>query len=193
MLLSLDAGTRVEMASFESSVGVNIDVGAGAAGAEIDVGAMLRGGKAIIDTSQSDGFLQTILSGVHVNADFEIGVDFSSKSGVHFRGSGSLDIQLASHISLGPVELSALTLSAGVKDGGFPIGITTDIEANLGPLTASVQGIGFGVSSARRRQPRNLPDRREAVLPPTKGAGFRDRRGIVTGGLPFFDRASTPS
>jgi hypothetical protein len=190
VLLSLDAGTRIEIASFEASVGVNIAVGAGAAGAEIDVGAMLRGGKAIIDTSQSDGFLQTILSGVHVNADFEIGVDFSSKTGVHFRGSGSLDIQLASHISLGPVELTALTLSAGVKDGGFPIGVTTNIEANLGPLTASVEGIGFGVTfTLAGGNHGNLGpiDARPGFLPP-KGAGLAIDAGIVIGGgYLFFD------
>ncbi len=79
--------------------------------------------------------------------------------------------------SLGPIELTALTLTVGVKNGEFPVGITTDIKAALGPLSASVEEIGraplrdrgrsdeetWGRSSVTLRVPRP-PKRRRARL-----------------------------
>lgn len=190
VLLSLDAGSRVQIDSFDAQLTVNFDTSGASPSASLDVGADLKGGKAIIDTSGSDGFLQQILSGVHVEADFEVGVDFSTQSGLHFRGAAELDIQLASHITLGPVDISAVTLSLGIKDGAFPLAISADIEAALGPLTASVEGIGFNVAFTLASDDHgNLgPLDVQPAFQPPNGAGLAIDAGIVVGGgFLYFD------
>ncbi|HLR05489.1 MAG TPA: DUF6603 domain-containing protein, partial [Pyrinomonadaceae bacterium] len=104
--------------------------------------------------------------------------------GVFFTGSGTLDIQLPAHITLGPVELTALTLTIGIQDRKFPIGLSTDIKATLGPLQAVVQQIGI-------RADLTLPEDRKGKLgpvdfalafkPPT-GVGLAIDAGVVKGG-----------
>src|SRR5205807_4592681 len=88
------------------------------------LGGALTGGKAIIDAGQGDGFLQKILGGSRIENTFSLAFSFSSNEGLHFEGSGTLEIQLASHVSLGPVDLTALTLSVGVSGDRFPLAIT---------------------------------------------------------------------
>ncbi|MFY0539278.1 hypothetical protein [Nannocystis pusilla] len=56
-----------------------------------------------------------ILSGVHVESQFDLGFTASSKHGITFTGSSALEIKLPLHLALGPVELNALTFSVGVK------------------------------------------------------------------------------
>ncbi len=190
VLLSIDAGSRVQIDSFNAYFEVDVKTSGGGVGAALVIGAGLKGGKVIIDTSGSDGFLQKILSGVHIENNFDLGIGFSTKDGLHFDGAGSLEIQLASHISLGPIELNALTLSVGIKNGAFPVGITTDLKASLGPLTATVEGIGFDATFKLAGDNKGNLGPLDLVpgFRPPKGAGLAIDTGLVTGGgYLYFD------
>jgi hypothetical protein len=186
VVLSLDGASRLTLDSFSAFVQADFH----GASADLVVGGALKGGKLVIDTSGSDGFLQTILSGVHIESTFDLGLGYSSKSGIHFDGAGGIEIQLPTHVSLGPIELSALTISIGVKDGTFPVGLTTDIAASLGPLEVSVEALGFeAVFKIADHQKGNLGplDLTPAFHPP-KGAGLAIDTGLVRGGgYLFFD------
>src|SRR5262249_18318869 len=117
-------------------------------------------------------FLGTILGGLKVENNFDLGVGFSMEEGVHFDGSSALEIQLASHVDLGPVSLDALTLSVGTKDGTFPVGIAADIKATLGVLEAVVNGIGFEMVF-------KLADGNSGNLGPLDlSAGFKPPKGV---------------
>ena len=41
----------------------------------------------------ADGFLGKLLSGVNINSDFDMGMGYSTKTGVYFTGSATLEIQ----------------------------------------------------------------------------------------------------
>ena len=110
---------------------------------EFKIGGEVLGGKIVIDFSQGDGFISELLSGFGLESDFDVGIGFSSKDGVFFYGSSTLEIQLPTHIEIGPIELSALTLSVGMEGSKFPIRITSNIKAALGPLVASVEQMGI--------------------------------------------------
>jgi hypothetical protein len=186
-LVSLAASSYVSVEEIAASVGLDVKAG-GKAGLEL--GADLKRGKVLLTTENQDGFIAKILSGFKVEQNFDLGVGFSTDEGVHFHGSSTLEIQLASHIELGPIELSALTLSVGIDDGKFPVGIATDIKASLGPLVAVVQGIGFELIF-------ELVDGNEGNLGPVDlGAGFKPPKGVGLsldvgvvkgGGYLFFD------
>jgi hypothetical protein len=183
VVLAIDANSRIQLDSFNFYVEFKTP-------SDIGIGAGLKGGRIIIDTSGSDGFLQKLLSGVHIDSNFDLGIGFSTDDGFRFEGSATLEIQLASHISLGPIEITALTIIVGIQPDGFPIGLAVDLKAELGPLKIIVEGIGFEVTFALASDNQgNLgPVELTPGFRPPRGAGLSIDTGIVKGGgYLFFD------
>ncbi|MGW7346663.1 DUF6603 domain-containing protein [Streptomyces sp. NPDC054854] len=100
------------------------------------------GGKVRISLADADGFIATILKGVELESDFDLAAGIRAEGGVYFEGSSTLEVQLASHLDLGPVEISAFTVSVGIDGATFPVGLAADLTAVLGPLVAVVQQVG---------------------------------------------------
>ena len=146
-LLGIAGGVGVRAASLGifAATDLSWDSGTGQARGDFGLGGDLKGGKLTIDFSQADGFIGTILSAVKVDADFELGFDWSVARGLRFRGSSALEIKLPTHLSLGPLAIDALTLSAGVAGNSFPIALSADVKARLGVLDIVVQEIGIGI------------------------------------------------
>jgi len=182
--------SRIEARQFVVRAGAGIawltDHGEG----EFSILGEIKNGKIFIGMEQADGFLGTILAGLKVESDFDLGVGFSTKEGIFFVGSSTLDIQVPLHVALGPVEINALTISVGLSAAGFPIGLAVDIKALLGPLQAVVEQIGLEALLS-------LPPGRDGNLGPVdfalgfkppKGAGLSLDVGVVKGGgYLFFD------
>ena len=183
-IFSLPGGSRLEAASFSASAGLQVKWNGKTADASYLIGGAIKGGRAVIDFSEGDGFLSKILSGIHLENSFDLGFDYSGKEGLHFHGSSALDIQLASHISLGPIELSALTLTVGIDNGKFPAAISTDLKASLGPMTAVVEGLGFEISIALAAGNSGNLGPLDIVpgFKPPKGVGLSINAGAVKGG-----------
>lgn len=181
LLLSVTGGSKVSVEEVSGSISLGVDK---SGNADLALGADLKRGKVLITMKEADGFLGTLLGGVEVKNDFDVGVGFSIEGGVHFHGSSALEIQLASHVDLGFVTLDRLNLSVGIKDGKFPVALATDIKASLGPLEAVVQGIGFELDFALASgNTGNLGplDLSAAFKPPT-GVGLSIDAGVVRGG-----------
>jgi hypothetical protein len=182
--------SRLEAKQFLARVGAGVawlgDHGEGT----FSISGEVKGGKIFIGMENADGFLATLLSGLRIESDFDMGVGFSSQEGVFFTGSSTLEIQLPLHVALGPVELNALTISVGLSPAGFPIGLGVDIKALLGPLQAVVEQIGLEATlSLPPGKDGNLGPVNFALgFKPPKGAGLSLDVGIVKGGgYLFFD------
>jgi hypothetical protein len=186
-ILGVAGSSGITVTGVSATAGLGIDK---SGAASLTIGAQVIGGKATISMADADGFIGSILGGVNVENTFTLGVEFSTDQGVHFSGSSALDIQLASHIDLGPVQLDALTLTAGLNATGVPVQLTTDLTATVGPLAASVQGIGFELDfTLANNNSGNLGpiDLSAKFVPPT-GVGLSIDAGVVTGGgYLFFD------
>jgi hypothetical protein len=192
ILLGETGGSRLEMKSFAFGAGLAVkwNAAAGAAEGEPVITMEIAGGKAVIDASSADGFIGKILGGAAVETDFELGLTYSINDGLRFRGSSVLEVQLARHVSLGPVDLNNLILSIGIKGDQFPIGITTDIETSLGPLTAVVHGLGFEMAVAIASDNKgNLGpiDIEPRFVPPTLVGLSLDAGGFKGGGFLLID------
>jgi hypothetical protein len=137
---------QVDSVSLGAALPVKWDAASASASAEPAVTMALTKGKAVIDISQADSFIGTILNRSPLEVDFDLGLTYSIGEGLKFSGSTELAIQLLSHLTLGPIEVNALSLSVGIKDGKFPFLITADIKTALGPLTALVGGLGFRIN-----------------------------------------------
>lgn len=192
LLLGEANGSRLEAREFVIRTGVGFawDSVQKQASGNFTIGGAVNGGKLFIDFSQGDGFLSKILSSIKLESDFDIGFGFSSKDGLFFYGSSTLLIQLPIHISLGPIDLSALTIGIGISSGTIPLSLALDIKAALGPLNAVVEQIGVKADlSFPSNQQGNLgPVDLAFGFKPPKGVGLSLDVGIVKGGgYLFFD------
>lgn len=184
VLLGQPGSSRLEVQKIELDLGADFSWAAGKANGAFSIGGALGGGKLVIGMDQADGFIGTLLSGVHVESDFDLGFGYSTDHGFYFVGAGSLEIQMPMHLDLGPIEISALTFSVGVKGQQFPVGLAVDLNASLGPLQAVVQQVGVEVDFALKndRSGNAGPIDVSVGFKPPKGAGLSINTGLVTGG-----------
>ena len=180
------SGSRLQTDSISLGIGLSVKSNV----AEPVMRFEVAGGKIVIDTGKADGFITKILGGAKLESTFDLAGDYSLTNGLHFQGSSALEVQLASHFSLGPLAVNALTLSVGIKDDAFPIGIRADLQTSLGPLDAVVQGIGFKIDvvlTADNKGNLGPVDLKPGFLAP-KGIGLSlDAGGFKGGGFLMLD------
>ena len=146
--------------------------------------------KVVIDTSTGDGFLAKILPTTKVEADFSVQVGISKDHGFYFNGSSALEIQLPTHIDLGPVSLEVLTIAAKLDGGRIPVSVGTNIRATLGPLVVVVQNMGVKATfSFPPGNSGNLgPLQFDLGFKPPNGVGLSlDAGGFKGGGFLMLD------
>jgi hypothetical protein len=152
---------------------------------KVDFGGefMIREGKIIISTSDSDGFLMKLLSGLNLNITFDFGVGFTFSGGVYLKGSGGLEIVLPTHITLGPLEIQSALIGVKFKDGAIPIDLAASIKAELGPITVVVQNIGVTTTLTFPQDGGNLGPANIAIgFKPPNGIGISIDASVVKGG-----------
>jgi hypothetical protein len=158
---------------------------------EVKIMSELKEMALILSAGNGDGFLQTLLGDGEIKVDIPLGIDWSSKTGFGFRGSMNFEIALHPHLSLGPIEIPQFQLSLGVpSDAPEPqvdIEASININANLGPIKAVVEGIGLGLYTVFRDG--NLgPLDMDIGFKPPNGVGLSIDAGVVKGGgYLFFD------
>jgi hypothetical protein len=192
VLLGQAGGSRLEVKQFiaRAVAGLKWNPGTGQADGSFALSGDVKGGKVIISFAGADGFLGKLLSGVNIDSDFDMGMGYSTKTGVYFTGSATLEVQLPTHIAFGPVEITALTLTVGIKGDTFPIGVAASLKAALGPLTAVVEQIGLkaDVSLPPDHKGNAGPVNVALGFLPPKGVGLSVNAGPVSGGgYLFFD------
>ncbi|MEO6290653.1 MAG: DUF6603 domain-containing protein, partial [Ginsengibacter sp.] len=144
----------------------------------------------ILAAGEGDGFLKTLLGDGETKVDIPLGIDWSSKNGFGFRGSGNFEIALNPHLTLGPITISGFQLSLGLPAGADPkikLEAGININGDLGPLKALVQEIGLGLYL--NFKPGNLgPLDLDLGFKPPNGVGLSVDAGVVKGGgYLFFD------
>jgi len=189
ILLGITGGTGLFVEKISAGVIAEFAWSAGQAEGDVGFEAQLEGGKLRISADGADGFLADLLSGISLEADFDVGVSWTAGTGIRFTGSHALTIQLPAHIDLGPIALDALTLTVGIDGGQFPISLACNINAQLGPLTASVEQIGGTITLSFPGQGGNAgPVNITGAFKPPVGAGLALDAGPVSGGgYLYFD------
>jgi len=178
-------GSRLQTDQFVIGAGVtlNWDSGSGRAIVEPQVSIAVKGGKVVIDMSNADGFLATVLSGVHVEAGFDVGAIWAPDTGIHITGGASLEIDLPLHLSLGPINFQTLYIVAGASDAGIPLEISAGLGLTLGPIQASVDRVGVKGLLTFPDHGGNLGSANLAIsFKPPNGLGLAIDAGVVAGG-----------
>jgi hypothetical protein len=193
VILGQAGASRLEVASASVQGGVTLhwNSGSGSATTDVSVAGRITGGRLVIDASQGDGFLTTVLGGARIESTFDFGIAFTPETGVRFDGSGGLEIQLPVHIQLGPIELQSIYLVGGLAGATIPIELSAGFSVDLGPIKASVDRLGAVVTVGFPAGGGNAgPADVSFAFKPPNGLGIVVDAGVVKGGgYLFLDNA----
>jgi len=186
MIVGQGPGSRVTATKIK--VGINSafqwDTAASKVTGDLGIEAALEQCKVVLDASGADGFIGSLLSGVHIEADFSLLMGVSINRGFYFSGSSALEIRLPAHVELGPVSLEGLTLTLKPADGKIPVSVGADIKASLGPMVAVVENMG--VTATFSFPPNNSgnlgPAQLDIGFKPPNGVGLSIDSGVIKGG-----------
>lgn len=185
ILLGQAGGSRLEVKQVDGEIGVRFawDAVTSKATVEPIAAASLTGGRLLIDAHEGDGFLATILKNVKIDAPFDLGITWNLSGGVHFSGSGMLEIQIPLNKSLGPVTFLRAYLGAGFKDGTVPLELSAAIAATIGPIAASVDRLGVKATLSFPPGGGNVgPVQFDIGFKAPTGVGLEVNAGPITGG-----------
>ena len=143
VILGEPGSSRLEAKQLTARAGVSLSAGTGRSEGDFKIGGGVRGGKVVVSLGDADGFIGTLVGGGGLESDFDLDLGFSTKDGLFFQGSATLVIQLPLHVTIGPIDVTALTLSAGLDGAAVPVTAAADIKGELGPLKAVVEKVGF--------------------------------------------------
>jgi hypothetical protein len=184
MILLGEAGSsRLELAAIKLAAGAELAWDGTAAKGGPTASGSITGGKLLIDASEGDGFINTLLGGGKIESNFALQFAFSPDSGVRFQGSGSLELQLPVHLSVGPIDIESIYLIAGLSGSQIPIELSAAFSAELGPLAASVERLGAIVTLGFPAGGGNVgPAQIDVAFKPPTGVGLSIEAGVVSGG-----------
>jgi hypothetical protein len=177
-------GSRVQLGKFLLTAGLETAWTGSTASGAFSLTGEAEDLTIVIDTSSADGFLAKILPSTHIEANLSVQMGISTAEGFFFNGSTALQVRVPTHLEVGPISIEGLTISAALAAGTIPVSIGADIRAELGPLVALVQNIGFRTTfSFRGDNSGNLgPLQFGLSFKPPDGAGLSLDAGIVKGG-----------
>ncbi|MEU9338559.1 DUF6603 domain-containing protein [Streptomyces sp. NPDC048290] len=185
LLFGDPAGSRLSAGSVGGRIGLRLgwDAQAGHAVGALVFGAHVKDLRLVLDASQGDGFLTTVLGGGRLEAAFDLDLSFDTQHGLKVGGSGGLEAQIPVHIALGPVLLQTVYIAARVGGGTVPVELSAGFTVALGPVTATVERMGVVAALSLPPGGGNLgPLQLDLGFKPPSGIGLTVDAGIVTGG-----------
>ncbi len=184
ILIGQTGGSAVQANSFAFGAGfAYLTWNTTAATADPSVTFAVKGGKVIIDTTDADGFLADVLSGVNVQAGFDFAATWRADTGLHVTGGAQLEIDLPLHLDLGPVTLPILYLIGGVANDAITLEVSVALGVSLGPFEVAVDRVGMLGTVTFPQQGGNLgPADLQLGFKPPNGLGIAIDAGLVAGG-----------
>jgi hypothetical protein len=91
-----------------------------------------------------DGFLQKVLPANGLQAKFDLGIGWSNKRGLYFRGSAGLDATLPVGISIGGIlTVPSVHLALQASNAAVVAEVSVSVGLSIGPLQALVDRVGM--------------------------------------------------
>ena len=116
---------------------------------DVDIHAAVDKARLVLNPGEADGFLSSVLPADGLVVEFDLGIGWSTSRGLYFAGSASLEADLPVHVDLlGVLLIETIHLGLAAKDTGVVTNVSADIELHLGPVKATVLGMGLRASLA---------------------------------------------
>jgi hypothetical protein len=149
----------------------------------------LKGFRFIFDPGEGDGFLRFLIGSDKTTIGLPLGLRWG-QDGIRFGGSGSFDIVIHPHITIGPASIDELDFSFNVPDDPKPrlrLEIGAGISGGIGPVSFLLQGVGLRADAIFQPGNAGPVDLTFGFKPPT-GVGLSiDGGGFRGGGALGFD------
>lgn len=173
ILFGTAGGSRLEARSISALLGgeMSWQPATSIASGNVTFEAEIRDGKLVVKPDSPDGFLAKVLPPEGFTLDFSVLVGINSEKGLYFRGSGTLEIDIPTNITLGPISI--LNLTVGLSFGEqLALNLGASVKTVLGPFTAIVENMGIKLLL-------DFPEDRNGNLGVVNlGIGFKPPRGI---------------
>lgn|GEM_PF-984639 len=188
-------GTRLEIA--DMVIGAFLQLSAGNQkkyGVNIGIGGI----HLIVKGNDGDGFLNKILQN-GLDSRFDVSIGWNNVNGLHFGGSGGLELNIPVHGKIGPVQLKDVKLSIRVESGEIILTVATTAICEMGPVVLTIENVGLSSNLSFPASGANLGIVQQALgfkLPggvgislsseQVKGGGFLSldtAKGIYKGGV----------
>jgi hypothetical protein len=137
----------------------------------------------VVSPAGADGFVASLLPAAGLRAEFGLGLGWSSAKGVTLRGHGGLEATLPVHVSAGGATLEAIHLGLRATPSTLDVELSASLGASLGPVRATVRGVGLELRLSGSRQDANLgvADLQIGLRRP-QGVGLAiDAQGVLVG------------
>jgi hypothetical protein len=150
-------------------------------GTDLNVRLALPGLRAQLGGLGQDSFLSQVLP---ENAAFEmdVGLGWSMSRGLSWESGAGPNIRLPVSITIGPVKLEAVEIEFSSPGDTLELGVRLTASAQIGPVYAQVQGVGFALRLDSGGGNFGLFDLGGALKGPRGIALSIDVQGVVTGG-----------
>ncbi|WP_433519485.1 DUF6603 domain-containing protein [Nonomuraea sp. CA-143628] len=186
VVLGTAGSSRVEARSLRITGGADLDwnAAAGRAEGELVLEAAVEGGKIVLNLADADGFLGTILPFGSIELDADVGLSWSSATGLRFRGTGGVEADIPVDLQVGPVEIRSLHLGLRLTDDGVALEASGTVGAQLGPIAAVADRMGAVIKLSRQDGALDL----DVGFKPPTGVGLKiSANGASGGGFLSFD------
>jgi hypothetical protein len=183
ILIGTPDGTRFAVSTADLSVGAHV---INPSQLEALAEVAIEGAHIVVQPSadEADSFLTTFIPDGGLDATFSFGLRFSSVAGFQFTGAGGLEISVPVHVQLGPIDFEQVAGTVTGSGGGLHFDVGATVTGELGPLEATIDGIGFSLITRFTDPPQgNLgPVQVDVAFKPPKGVGLSLDAGTVKGG-----------
>jgi hypothetical protein len=176
LLFGQSDSTRLTADGFTASIGVDFASGTG----QLVIDAAARSGKFVLAFGGADGFLSSVLPTV-CEVSFDLAVNWNAAHGVTLRGGAGLAVTVPLDVHVGPLDLDRLDLVFAPGTDGLTIAARITGGATIGPISATIEGIGIGTNLALRDGNLGPVDLTFRFVPP-KGIGLSLDAGPISGG-----------
>ena len=110
----------------------------------LEISADVAGGALVLAGGDADGFVSSLLPADGLRAPFDLGLIWSSVSGLRLRGSAGLDASFPVGLSLGGVTVSEIRIAIARQRGSADAWrLPPALSASIGPVRLAVEGIGI--------------------------------------------------
>jgi hypothetical protein len=126
------------------------------AGVDLGLALGLVGGRVRASARDGDGFVAAVVPDVDTPVSATLG--WSSTRGLHFHGAGGLELAVPVDRTLGPARIDSVNLALARRADGDGVGFRAGVAASvvLGPVTATIDGLGVELVVERGDPPRLL-------------------------------------
>ena len=129
----------------------------------------------------ADGFTQRLLPKSTQAPGVSVGIGWSPKRGVFFTGSGALQVTFPIGATIGPLTIDTLSLALRPDGSGIAADAAIAGSATIGPVSASVDGLGVTALVAFGSGNLGVGDLSAKFKTPT-GVGIAVNGGAISGG-----------